>query len=136
MISELSWSLLDPKPLMVYNKKFDAHICCWNGVLMTRTYALIVVAYQWNNIMPSQAISHAAWKEFVKLYSLGVFGDVDWDHYIEQTQYNTHHTYLIRQLNADNANFVNLKKQYTAPQALSWFMNTRQIVIGDTCQTL
>lgn len=130
MTSELSWSLLDPKPVLVYNKQYGANICCWNGIMMTRTYALIVVANQWNNIMPIASVSYAAWQEFTRLYSLGVFAPADWDNYMSTAQFNRHHLYLEKQLTANNPEFLmSLKKQYTAPQAIGWFLNSRQLTI-------
>jgi len=35
MRSEQSWSLLDPKPVLLYLSKSDEYIVYWNGIAMT-----------------------------------------------------------------------------------------------------
>ena len=40
MRSEHSWSLLDPKPVLLYLPKCDDYIVYWNGVAMTHSMAL------------------------------------------------------------------------------------------------
>jgi len=132
MISEISWSMLDPRPVFAYNNRFDTHLCFWNGVIMTRTYALILVGLTWSNIPPTMSVKTAAWNEFIKLYGLGVFGDKDWSGYIDNARLDQHHTFLVSQINSGNPQFLSsLKTKYSAQQAFMWFMNSRELVLAE-----
>lgn len=131
MISEVSWSLLDPKPVLARVEKYDATLCFWNGVVTTKKYGLILQAGVWNNISPTVSMKHAAWSEFIRLYGLGAFGSYNWDNFfkIKATE-STHHTYLASRITANNPQFfTNLKQQYSAAEALGWFMNNKQIIL-------
>ena len=131
MISELSWSMLDSRPVFARDERFDAHICFWNGIMMTRTYALIIVGSNWNNVFPTMSVKRAAWAEFVKLYGLGVFRDKDWDGYFDSARFDQHHLFLEKQINSENTQFLkSLKTKYSSKEALSWFMNSRELVLS------
>lgn len=131
MIPEIAWTLLDDKPLFFRTSTNDAILCRWNGILMTKTYALIIQSMTWNKTFPSDSVKQAAWKEFTKLYGLGVFLGADWDDYISNNDFNSHHTFLITQMCKEQHDFLNkLSVKYTPQQALSWFMSARTVTIN------
>lgn len=129
MRSEVSWSYLSPRPMFFKNEEYDAHICFWNGIAMTRSYALIITGLVWNNIYPSQSMRTVAWDEFVKVYSLGVFEDYKWDNYVS-TFKPSHHNYLMQLIGKNNPKILtDLAANYSPQTAFSWFLSDKEFIL-------
>jgi len=129
MRSELAWSLIDPKPVFLYDPKYDAHITIWNGVAMTRTYALMIYSVFWCNIYPSPSQKKAAWDEYIRIYRSGGFKTRDWDNIINDIQPEQLHNRLSAMMVIKDPMFLmRLKNKYSAKDALSWFLPSKEIV--------
>lgn len=128
MRSEAAWSYISPIPIQIYDKKFDAHLVFWNGVAMTRTYALLIYSQLWLNIYPTLSLKKAAYEEYDKIYRAGGFHTRDWDSLLGMIfDYNLQ-THLIRFLNNKDSKFLTkLTEQYSSKDALNWFVPSKEI---------
>lgn len=131
MLSEATWSFLDPKPLQVYYPKYGAHLTFWNGVATTRTYALMIFSSIWLNNFPTHSQKDAAWDEFVQLYKMGCFGTRSWDglllNHIDPSNFPNVLSRMINK-NSQNPMFLSsLKETHDAKTALTWFMPSKEI---------
>ena len=125
MRSEASWSLLDPRPVCFYDQEYDAHLVYWNGVLMTRTYAVMIYSNLWLNMYATRSMKKSAWEEYNRVYRSGGFRTREWDSIVDSFDENNFHNQLINFINKGKKHsdlFLNrLRSQYTAQEALSWF---------------
>lgn len=127
MRSEAAWSYLDPKPLCVYDPKHDAHLVFWNGIVMTRSYALMIYGTAWCSIYYPESQKIAAWKEYQRIYRSGGFDHRSWDGLLERKSYHDFTNSLINfMVMKDKTFFIKLKEKYTAKEALSWFMPSKE----------
>ncbi len=78
MRAEHSWSLLDPKPVLVYLKSHDEYIVYWNGIAMTHSQALMMTM-EYCGIYPTPEMKLVAQKTYDKLYYAGAFETRAWD---------------------------------------------------------
>lgn len=128
MRTELAWSLIDQKPVFLYDPEYDAHLVFWNGVAMTRSYALLIYSKVWCEIYPSPSQKHAAWNEYLKIYRSGGFKTKTWDvivRYDHDVMTNRFISFLTKN---DPKFLIKLKEKYTAKEALSWFLPSRELV--------
>jgi hypothetical protein len=122
MNNELAWSLLDPRPVMVHHVDYDVELCYWNGQVMTRTYALITAARIWSNMHAVETVKQAAWRQFSRCWSLGVFADYDMGEHLSEKDHTSYPAYLVYLIQkSDREFFTRLVNQYTAKQAMTWF---------------
>lgn len=129
MRSEAAWSYLDPKPICLYDPKYDAHLAYWNGIAMTRTYALMIYSTTWLQIYPTDTQRQAAFDEYNRIYRMGGFGTRAWDTQIGNRSYHGFYNYLASLICKKDSKFLtNLKEQYHAKQALGWFMPGKELV--------
>lgn len=129
MRTELAWSLIDQKPVFLYDPEYDAHLVFWNGVAMTRSYALLIYSKVWCEIYPSPSQKSTAWREYIQVYRSGAFKTKAWDNLI----LNYHPDVMINQFISflvmnDPKFLIKLKEKYTAKEALSWFLPSRELV--------
>lgn len=102
MHSEIAWSKLDPKPIMLYLKKLDEYIVYWVGVGMSRKHGIMLASSLYFNIWPNPKMKLEAWKEFKKIYYSNGFDTRDWDATLrslspgasEQSQATAHYNYI------------------------------------------
>jgi hypothetical protein len=78
MRAERSWSLLDPKPVLLYLTKHDEYIVYWNGWVMTHSQALCH-AVERCGIYPTPSMKLAMQTTFERLYYSGAFQTRSWD---------------------------------------------------------
>lgn len=123
MRSECSWSLLSDRPVIFYDEHYDAHLCYWNGVGMTKTYALLIVSSGFFNMHPNDSQKMHAWNEYERVYRAGAFHTKDWDTLLEWTApASAMHGYLQSLITKNDQYFLkNLRDKYTPQQALGWF---------------
>lgn len=79
MRSEHSWSLLDPKPVLLYVDHVDDYIVYWNGVVMPHSMALCI-AMEFLGIYPTPEMKMALERNYKKLYYSNAFSTRAWDH--------------------------------------------------------
>ena len=63
----LSWSQLDPKPVLLYVKEYDNTLVAWNGVLMTKVVALNLAIEQFGKY-PTPKMKNEMFKTYKQLY--------------------------------------------------------------------
>lgn len=78
MRSEHSWSLLDPKPVILYLNHLDEYIVYWNGVAMTHSMALCM-AMEYVGIWPTPEMKSAMEKNYKNIYYANGFKTRAWD---------------------------------------------------------
>lgn len=82
MRAEHSWSLLDPKPVLLYLPKHDDYIVYWNGIAMTHGQALSMTM-EFIGIWPTPEMKTAMRKTYERLYYAGAFETRAWDRMVE-----------------------------------------------------
>lgn len=127
MRSEVAWSYLDPKPMCLYDPKYDAHLVFWNGVAMTRSYALMIYGTLWCNIYYPESQKIAVWEEYQRIYRSGGFGTRDWDTLLEGKSHLEMTPTLTRYIAKNTKFFTILKEKYTAKESLAWFMPSKEL---------
>lgn len=128
MRSEAAWSYLDPRPVCLYDPKYDAHLAFWNGVAMTRSYALMIYGTAWCNIYYPESQKKAAWDEYQTIYRSGGFGTRAWDSLLENKSHIDFHNSLTSFIvKKDSKFFQKLKERYTAKEALAWFLPSKEL---------
>lgn len=78
MRSEHSWSLLDPKPVLLYLPQHDDYIVYWNGVVMPHSMALCM-AMEVIGIWATPEMKTVMEKNYERLYYAGAFNTRAWD---------------------------------------------------------
>lgn len=84
MRSELSWSLLDPKPVLLYLTNCDEYICYWNGIALTHTMALNI-ALEPFGIFATPEMKSVMEKEYRKIYYANGFDTRAWDFKVSES---------------------------------------------------
>lgn len=78
MRSEQSWSLLDPKPVLLYLPNLDEYICYWNGIATTHLMAMNL-SLEWYGIYPTPEMKTAMEQNYQRIYYAGGFDTRAWD---------------------------------------------------------
>lgn len=78
MRSEQSWSLLDPKPVMLYLSNLDEYIVYWNGIATTHLMALNL-AMEYYGIFPTPEMKSSMEQNYSKIYYANGFDTRAWD---------------------------------------------------------
>lgn len=84
MRSEQSWSLLDPKPVLLYVSNVDDYIVYWNGIAMTHSMALCM-AMEHIGIYSTPEMKTALEKTYERLYYSNAFNTRAWDSRVGQS---------------------------------------------------
>lgn len=84
MRSEQSWSLLDPKPCLVYVHNCDNYIVYWNGIVMPHTMALAMAMEVASGIYATPEMKTAMEKDYEMLYYSNAFETRAWDNMVKQ----------------------------------------------------
>ncbi len=78
MRSEQSWSLLDPKPVLLYLSHLDEYIVYWNGIATTHSMALNL-AMEYFGMYPTPEMKTAMEQNYSKIYYANGFDTRAWD---------------------------------------------------------
>ncbi len=78
MRSEQSWSLIDPKPVLLYLSNVDEYIVYWNGMVMPHTMAMNI-ALEYYGIYATPEMKTAMEQNYKKIYYSNGFGTRAWD---------------------------------------------------------
>lgn len=128
-----AWSLLSKTPVIVYNEPHNVHLVYWNGVSMTKTYAMLIISTLWLKIWHISSIKEAAWEEYNRAYRAGAFGHREWDDILKKYSHNDMPRYFIHAINKNDEKFLfSLTETYTPAQAMEWLdPRCSRIVSGD-----
>jgi hypothetical protein len=78
MRSEQSWSLLDPKPVLLYLSNSDEYIVYWNGITMTHTMALCMAMEHFGIWATPEMKTHME-QDYERIYYANGFQTRAWD---------------------------------------------------------
>jgi hypothetical protein len=115
MRSEQSWSLLDPKPVLLYISGCDDYIVYWNGIVMPHTMALCMAMEHACGIYPTPEMKTSLEKTYERLYYSNAFDTRAWD---DKVASGPLYPYLKRIM---NDHIKTLAEKYDASQMLAWF---------------
>jgi hypothetical protein len=85
MRSEQSWSLIDPRPVLLYLSHHDDYIVYWNGVAMTHSMALSMAMEIAMGVYPTPEMKNAMEQNYEKLYYANAFNTRAWDSIVKET---------------------------------------------------
>jgi hypothetical protein len=118
MRSEHTWSLLDPRPVLLYLDKSDEYIVYWNGVVMPHTMALSM-AMEHYGVWATPEMKTAMEKDYERIYYANGFNTRAWDSKVSSSPV---YPYLKR-IMADHLKTVLEGKE--AKDVLGWFDYSR-----------
>ena len=78
MRSEHSWSLIDPKPVILYLSNLDEYIVYWNGVATTHSMAMNA-AMEYYGMYPTPEMKSSMEQNYRKIYYSNGFNTRAWD---------------------------------------------------------
>lgn len=115
MRSEQSWSLIDPKPVLLYLPNLDEYIVYWNGIVTTHAMALCMAMEQCAGIWPTPEMKIALENNYRKIYYANGFNTRAWDHRVKESVIYP----LAKRLLGDHVKTVVENK--SASEVLGWF---------------
>jgi hypothetical protein len=84
MRSEQSWSLLDPRPVLLYLDYLDQYIVYWNGIVMPHSMALCI-AMEHVGIYPTPEMKTALERNYDLIYYSNGFETRAWDNKVQSS---------------------------------------------------
>ena len=84
MRSEHSWSLLDPKPVLLYISRIDEYIVYWNGIVMPHSMALCMTM-ETLGIYPTPEMKTAMENTYKRIYYANGFDTRAWDEKVKSS---------------------------------------------------
>lgn len=125
---EHSWSLLDPRPVVFYDKKTATNLCVWNGIYMARDQALIIASAKFMNMYATPEMKDCAYLEFRRAYLGNAFGHSNWDGYFDRCHDGAHH---LRTLGKMMEKHLKSMPEYKGPEVFTWFKLTKDYTNAD-----
>lgn len=116
MRSEQSWSLLDPKPVLLYLATSDEYICYWNGIALTHTMALNI-ALEPFGIYATPEMKTSMEKDYRKIYYAGGFETRAWDLKVAESPVYPY----VKRLLAEHIKKVIIEQKRDIAEVLGWF---------------
>lgn len=114
MRSEQSWSILDPRPVMLYIDRLDEYIVYWNGVTMTHSMALCM-AMEFLGIYPTPEMKSCLESNYRKIYYSNGFQTRAWDNKVASSPV---YPYLKRIMQEHLKKIIDSKEPQ---EVLGWF---------------
>lgn len=119
--SVYAWSILCPTPIYCYDEATCSDIVYWQGIAMTRVYALMLVQEHWALSYATPTMKECAFKQFKQYYYSGAFGDVNWERTMNNIDHNDYLSRLRKWIVNNNPNlFIELTKNYSFKEAMMW----------------
>lgn len=116
MRSEHSWSLLDPKPVLLYLTHLDEYIVYWNGIVMPHSMALCM-AMEHFGVWSTPEMKTALEKNYERIYYANGFQTRAWDLKVSSSP-----TYpYLKRIMAEHLKKVIKEKEMSAKDVLGWF---------------
>jgi len=81
-----AWSLISPLPVIAYVEAADQYIVYINGIVTTYATAMHLMLEPYG-IRPSPEVKRNLQHNMANIYATGIFGDVQWDDVIYNTDY-------------------------------------------------
>ena len=126
MRSELSWSLLDPKPVLLYIPSNDEYICYWNGIAMTHIMALNM-ALEPFGIYATPEMKTAMEQSYRRIYYSGGFDTRAWDFKVSESPIYPY----VKRLMSEHLKKVINEAQRDISEVLGWFDYSRARTLND-----
>jgi hypothetical protein len=117
MRPEQTWSLLDPKPVLLYISKCDEYIVYWNGIAMTHKMALCMAMEYSSGIYATPEMKTALEQDYERLYYSGAFNTRAWDSKVADSPI---YPYLKRIMKEHLTKIIQEPKR-PAHEVLGWF---------------
>jgi len=114
MRSEQSWSLLDPRPVLLYLPNLDDYIVYWNGIVMTHSMALCM-AMEHFGVWATPEMKSSMEKQYERIYYANGFDTRAWDSKVSSSPV---YPYLKRIMNDHLTKVIPGKE---ARDVLGWF---------------
>jgi hypothetical protein len=114
MRKEQAWSLIDPKPVLVYIETLDDYIVYWNGIVMPHTMALCM-AMERLGVWPTPEMKNAMEATYGRIYYSGGFQTRAWDQKVDNSSV---YPYLKRIM---KEHLDRLLENRPASDILGWF---------------
>lgn len=118
MRSEQTWSLLDPKPILLYLDHCDDYIVYWNGIVMPHSMALCM-AMEFCGIWPTPEMKESMEKNYRNLYYNNAFKTRAWDEKVASSPIYP----FVKSMMLDHMNKT--IKDKDAKEVLGWFNYNR-----------
>ena len=116
MRSEQSWSLLDPKPVLLYLSSVDEYICYWNGIAMTHAMAMNMACEHFG-IYATPEMKTAMEKEYRRIYYANGFETRKWDFKVAESPIFPY----VKRLMQEHMKKVIVEQQRDISEVLGWF---------------
>jgi hypothetical protein len=126
---EYSWSLLDPRPVVFYDKKTASDLCVWNGVYMGRNEALILASARFMNLYANPGMKLKAFQEFKRAYFGNAFEHSNWDGYLDRVKEPGHRFQTLEKMVGGH---IKGMTEYQGSEVFSWFKLTKEHKDGNT----
>lgn len=120
MRSEQSWSLLDPRPVLLYLDNLDEYIVYWNGIAMTHAMALCM-SMEYFGVWATPEMKTAMEKNYERIYYANGFQTRAWDSKVSSSPV---YPYLKR-IMAEHMSKIIKDKNTEAKDVLAWFDYTK-----------
>jgi len=114
MRSEKSWSLLDPKPVLLYLSNLDEYIVYWNGIVMTHSMALCMAMENFG-VWATPEMKTAMEKDYERIYYANGFDTRAWDNKVSSSPV---YPYLKRIM---SDHLIKVVKDREAKDVIGWF---------------
>lgn len=116
MRSEQTWSLLDPKPVLLYLPRLDEYIVYWNGVATTHLMALNY-ALEHFGIYPTPEMKTALENNYRKIYYANGFDTRAWDLKVAESPIYPY----VKRILKDHTTKLITDQQKDISEVLGWF---------------
>jgi hypothetical protein len=120
MRSEHSWSLLDPRPVLMYLASADEYIVYWNGITMTHTMAMNAALERFG-IFATPEMKNSMESEYRKIYYANGFQTRAWDLKVAESPIYSY----VRRLIKDHLDKVINEQKRDIEEVLGWFDYSR-----------
>jgi len=114
MRSEQAWSLLDPKPVLLYLHNLDEYVVYWNGIVMPHAMALCMTMEHFG-VWATPEMKTALEQNYERIYYANGFDTRAWDYKVSESPI---YPYLKR-IMQDHLRKVLESRE--APEVLGWF---------------
>ncbi len=118
--SEQSWSLLDPKPVLLYLSNLDDYIVYWNGIATTHSMALNL-AMEHYGIYPTPEMKTAMEQNYSRIYYANGFNTRAWDLKVSGSPI---YPYIKRILGSHTKDLI-VEQKRDISEVLGWFDYSR-----------
>lgn len=116
MRSEQSWSLLDPRPVLLYLPNLDEYIVYWNGIATTHSMAMNL-SLEHFGIFPTPEMKTAMEQNYSKIYYANGFDTRAWDLKVADSPIYPY----VKRILAEQTKKVISEQGKTISEVLDWF---------------